>query len=161
MAIAEKLSPYGRSPAGGQQKSEALKTKMAEKSHEAEKGKGAEIDSMEWLLLFLAAGFIGVLSLILTVIGLIPVVGQIIYVIVNVPFDIIATGIFWLYLQYKGLGGYWWLTFGGGLASFIPVVDCLSWIVAVLILYLLVKAEKIPLAGEAIEKAARVASKVK
>ena len=151
MPLAEKL----------QQKSEALKEKLTKKSQETEKGKGVELDSTEWLLLFLAAGYISVLSIILTIIGLIPAVGQIIYVIANASLDIIATGIFWFYLQYKGLGHYWWLAFGGGLASFIPVADWASWLVAVLILYFLVKAEKIPLAGEAIEKAAKAAQKIK
>ena len=120
-----------------------------------------EIDWAEWLLLFLAAGYISIISIILTIVGLIPAVGQVIYVIANASLDLIATGAFWLYLQFKGLGGYWWLIFGGGLASFIPVVDWASWIVAVLILYFLVKAEKIPLAGGAIEKAAKTASKLK
>ena len=151
MAIAEKL----------QQKKAALKEKLSKKSQEAEKGKGAEIDSAEWLLLFLAAGYISIISIILTIVGLIPAVGQVIYIIANVPLDLIATGAFWLYLQFKELGGYWWLIFGGGLSSFIPVVDWASWIVGVLILYFLVKAEKIPLAGEAIEKAAKAASKIK
>ena len=151
MAIAEKL----------EQKRGALKEKLSKKSQEAEKSKGVEIDSAEWLLLFLAAGYIGIISIILTIVGLIPYVGQTIYVIANVPLDIMATAIFWFYLQHKGLGGYWWLTFGGGLASFIPVVDWASWIISVLILYFLVKAEKIPLAGEAIEKAAKAASKIK
>ena len=151
MPLAEKL----------EKKLEKKKKELAEKSQKAEKGKGAEIDWAEWLLLFLAAGYIGVISIILTIIGLIPVVGQVIYVIANVSLDLIATGAFWLYLQFKGLGGYWWLAFGGGLASFIPVADWASWIVAVLILYFLVKAEKIPLAGEAIEKAAKAAPKIK
>jgi len=151
MALAEKL----------QQKKEALKEKLVQKSQKTEKGRGTEINWAEWLLLFLAAGYIGVISIILTIIGLIPYVGQTIYVIANAPFDIITTGIFWFYLQYKGLGGYWWLAFGGGLASFIPVADWASWMVAVLILYFLVKAEKIPLAGEAIEKAAKAISKIK
>ena len=116
---------------------------------------------MEWLLLFLGAGYIDILFIFLTIIGLIPVVGQIIYVIADPIMNIIATGIFWFYLQNKGLGGYWWLAFGGGLAGLVPVVNWASWIMSVLILYFLVKAEKIPLAGEIIEKAAKVASKIK
>lgn len=151
MAIAEKL----------QQRLEKTKEKLAEKSKSAENKSAAKIDSSEWLLLFLGAGYIGILSILLTIVGLIPFVGQTIYVIANVSLDIITTGIFWFYLQYKGLGGYWWLTFGGGLVSFIPIADWISWIIAVLILYFLVKAEKIPLAGEAIQKAAKVASKIK
>lgn len=151
MAIAGKL----------QQKLEKKKEKLTEKSKNAENEGAAKIDSGEWLLLFLGAGYIGILSILLTIVGLIPFVGQTIYVIANVSFDIITTGIFWFYLQYKGLGGYWWLTFGGGLASFIPIVDWISWIIAVLILYFLVKAEKIPLAGEAVQKLAKVASKIK
>jgi len=161
MAIAEKLSPSGRPPVGGQQKKGVLKEKLNKKSQEAEKSEGTKIDWTEWLLLFLAAGYIGILSIILTIIGLIPDVGQTVYVIANALFDIITTGIFWFYLQHKGLGHYWWLAFGGGLASFIPVADWASWMVAVLILYFLIKAEKIPFAGEAIEKAAKVASKLK
>ncbi len=139
----------------------AIAEKLNKKSQEAEKSEGAKIDWTEWLLLFLAAGYIGVLSIILTIIGFIPYVGQSIYVIANAPLDIIATGIFWFYLQHKGLGHYWWLAFGGGLASFFPVADWASWMLAVFILYLLVKAEKIPFAGEAIEKAAKAASKLK
>jgi len=53
------------------------------------------------------------------------------------------------------------LAFGGGLANLTPVVNWFGWVLAVLILYFLVKAEKIPLAGEAIEKAAKTASKIK
>ncbi|MBU2082384.1 hypothetical protein KKH14_03115 [Patescibacteria group bacterium] len=120
-----------------------------------------KIDSMEWLLLFLAAGYIDILFIFLAIIGLIPVVGQVIYVIVDPVMNIIAMGIFWFYLQYKGMGGYWWLAFGGGLAGLIPVVNWASWIMAVLILYFLVKAEKVPLAGEAIEKVSKIASKIK
>ena len=150
MAIAEKL----------EQKKEALKEKLSEKSQKAEEGKGVEIDWAEWLLLFLAAGYIDILFIILTVIGLIPIVGQVIYVIADPVMNIIITGMFWFYLQYKGLGGYWWLAFGGGLADLIPGVNWIGWTIAVLILYVLVKAEKIPLAGEAIEKAAKIASKV-
>ena len=151
MAIAEKL----------EQKKGALKEKLSKKSQEAEKSKGVEIDSAEWLLLFLAAGYIGIISIILTIVGLIPYVGQVIYTAANAVLDLTAMGLFWLYLHFKELGGYWWLAFGGGLASFIPVVDWASWIISVLILYFLVKAEKIPLAGEAIEKAAKAASKIK
>lgn len=151
MAIAEKLA----------KKETALKEKLAKKSQEAEKGENAEIDSGEWLLLFLGAGYIDLLFIILTIIGLIPVVGQAIYAIADPVINIIATGIFWFYLQHKGLGGYWWLAFGGGVANLFPVVNWVGWILAILILYFLVKAEKIPLAGEAIEKAAKAASKIK
>ena len=144
-----------------EKKKEKLAKKLAKKSQEAEKGKGVEIDSAEWLLLFLAAGYVDILFIILTVIGLIPIIGQVIYVIADPVMNIIATGIFWFYLQYKGLGGYWWLAFSGGVANLIPVINWFGWIGCVLILYFLVKAEKIPLAGEAIEKAAKVASKIK
>lgn len=150
MAIAEKLA----------KKETALKEKLTKKSQEAEKSKGAEIDSGEWLLLFLGAGYIDLLFIILTIIGLIPIVGQVIYAVADPVMNIIATGIFWFYLQHKGLGHYWWLAFGGGVANLLPVVNWVGWILAVLILYFLVKAEKIPLAGEAIEKAAKTASKV-
>jgi len=151
MPLAEKL----------QQKNETLKEKLVKKSQEAKKGKGVEIDSAEWLLLFLAAGYIDILFIILTIIGLIPAVGQVIYAIADPVMNLIATGIFWFYLQYKGLGHYWLLAFGGGLANLTPVVNWFGWVLAVLILYFLVKAEKIPLAGEAIEKAAKTASKIK
>ena len=151
ISLAEKL----------EQKRGALKEKLSKKSQEVKKGKGAEIDSGEWLLLFLGAGYIDILFIILTIIGLIPAVGQIIYAIADPVMNIIATGIFWFYLQYKGLGGYWWLAFGGGVANLIPVVNWAGWLIAVLILYFLVKAEKIPLAGEAIEKAAKTAQKIK
>ena len=161
MAIAEKLSPYGRSPAGGQQRLEKKRDALAEKSKSAENKEGAQIDSGEWLLLFLGAGYIDILFVILTVIGLIPVIGQIIYVIADPALNLMATGIFWFYLQCKGLGGYWWIAFGGGLVNLIPMLNWIGWIIAVLILYILVKSEKIPLAGEAIQKVAKVASKVK
>ncbi|MDO8676283.1 MAG: hypothetical protein Q7K16_01380 [Candidatus Azambacteria bacterium] len=150
MAIAEKLS----------KKETALKEKLTKKSQEAEGGGSAEIDSMEWLILFLGAGYIDLLFVILTVVGLVPIVGQVIYAIADPVMNIIATGIFWLYLQHKGLGGYWWLAFGGGVANLFPVVNWVGWVISVLILYFLTKAEKIPLAGEAIKKAATVASKV-
>ena|SRR3989344_4499136 len=150
MTIAEKLA----------KRETALKEKLVKKSQETQARKTAEIDSMEWLLLFLGAGYIDLLFIILTIIGLVPIVGQVIYVIADPVMNIIATGIFWFYLQYKGLGGYWWIAFGGGLANLIPLVNWIGWIIAVLILYILVKAEKIPLAGEAIKKAAQTASKV-
>ena len=151
MAIAEKL----------EQKRGALQKKLNEKSQKTEKSRGAKIDWAEWLLLFLAAGYIDILFIILTIIGLIPVVGQVIYAIADPVMNIIAAGIFWFYLQHKGLGGYWWLAFGGGLANLIPLVNWIGWTIAVLILYFLVKAEKIPLAGEVIEKVAKAASKIK
>ena len=150
MAITEKLA----------KKETSLKEKLTKKSQEAEGGGAAEINSMEWLTLFLGAGYINLLFIILTIIGLIPIVGQAIYAITDPIMNIIATGIFWFYLQHKGLGGYWWLAFGGGVANLIPVVNWIGWIIAVLILYFLVKAEKIPFAGEAIKKAAKVVPKV-
>lgn len=151
MAITEKL----------EQKRGALKEKLSEKSQKTEGSGAAEIDSMEWLLLFLGAGYIDLLFIILTIIGLIPIVGQAIYAIADPAINIIATGIFWFYLQHKGLGAYWWLAFGGGVANLIPVVNWIGWVISVLILYFLVKAEKIPLAGEAIEKAVKTAQKIK
>ena len=151
MAIAEKL----------QQKLEKTRETLAEKSKTAEKSGAAQIDSGEWLLLFLAAGYIDILFILLTIIGLIPFVGQVAYVILDPTINLIAMTIFWFYLQHKGLGHYWWLAFGGGVANLIPVVNWIGWIMAVLILYFLVKAEKIPLAGEAIEKAAKTAQKIK
>lgn len=144
-----------------EKKLEKKKKELTEKSQKAEKDKGAKIDWVEWSLLFLAAGYIDILFIILTIVGLIPIIGQAIYVIADPALNLMAMGIFWLYLQYKGLGAYWWLAFGGGLANLIPIVNWIGWTIAVLILYLLVKAEKIPLVGEAIEKAAKAASKVK
>lgn len=151
MPLAEKLK----------QRLEKKRETLSEKSKNTENKDEAQIDSGEWLLLFLGAAYIDILFVILTVVGLIPFVGQIIYVIADPALNLIATGIFWFYLQYKGLGGYWWLAFGGGLANLIPAVNWVGWIIAVLILYFLVKAEKVPLAGEAIQKASKVASKVK
>ncbi len=151
MAIAEKL----------QQKLKKKKVVLAEKSKAAEKSEATKIDFGEWLLLFLASGFIDILFLILTIIGLIPFVGQAIYTVAAPSLNLITTLIFWFYLQYKGMSAYWWLAFGGGLAALIPVVNWAAWTIAVLILYFLVKAEKIPFAGEAIQKVAKVASKVK
>ena len=150
MAITEKL----------EQKLEKTKEKLTEKSQPTEKSTASQIDSGEWLLLFLGAAYIDILFIILTIIGLIPFVGQPIYAITDPILNLIVTLIFWFYLQYKGLSGYWWLAFGGGLANLIPIVNWAGWTIAVLILYLLVKAEKIPLAGEAIEKVAKNASKV-
>lgn len=144
-----------------QKKLEKTRENLAEKSKAAEKSGTAQIDSGDWLLLFLGAGYIDVLFIILAIVGLIPYVGQAIYAIADPTLDLIATGIFWFYLQYKGLGGYWWIAFGGGLINLVPVLNWIGWLVAVFILYLLVKAEKIPLAGEAIEKTAKAASKIK
>lgn len=151
MALAENL----------QQKRSALKEKISAKSQESETENGAEIDFAGWLLLFLGAGYIDILFILLTIVALIPIVGLAIYAIAEPILDLAATAIFWFYLQHKGLGQYWWLAFGGGLANLIPIVNWFGWIVSVLILYFLVKAEKIPLAGEAIEKAAKDASKIK
>lgn len=151
MPLAEKLK----------QKLEKKREELTEKSKSAENKRGAEIDSGEWLLLFLGAGYIDLLFIILTIVGLIPFVGQAIYAIADPTLNLLATGIFWFYLQYKGLSGYWWLAFGGGLANLIPLVNWIGWILAVLILYMLVKSEKVPLAGEVIQKAAKVASKIK
>jgi len=95
MAIAEKLS----------QKLDKTKQKLTKKSQVSEKNGVSEIDSGEWLLLFLGAAFIDILFVILTVIGLIPFIGQAIYVIADPALNLIATGIFWFYLQHKGLGG--------------------------------------------------------
>lgn len=150
MALAEKL----------QQKLEKKREALAEKSKTAEKNGAAQIDSGEWLLLFLASIYIDIIFVILTVVGLIPFVGQTIYAITDPALNLLLTFIFWFYLQYKGMGAYWWLSFGGGLANLIPVVNWAGWTLGVLILYFLVKAEKIPLAGEVIEKAAKAASKV-
>lgn len=151
MAITEKL----------QQKLGKTREKLTEKSKAAEKNEASQVDSGEWLLLFLGAAYIDILFIILTIIGLIPTIGQIIYAIVDPTLNLITTGIFWFYLQYKGMSAYWWLAFGGGLTNLIPVVNWIGWIIAVLILYFLVKAEKIPLAGEAIQKVTKIASRIK
>ena len=116
---------------------------------------------MEWLLLFMAADYIDILFILLAIIAFIPFVGFVAYAVLDPVLNLIATGIFWFYLQQKGLGGYWWLAFGGGVANLIPVVNWIGWVLSVLILYFLVKAEKVPLAGEAIKKAAKAASKIK
>lgn len=150
MAIAEKL----------QQKLDKKREALAEKSKAAEKSEAAKIDSGEWLLLFLASAFIDIIFILLAVVGMIPIVGQAIYAVADPALNLMLTFIFWFYIQYKGLGAYWWLSFGGGIINFIPVVNWIGWSVAVFILYLLVKAEKIPLAGEAIGKIAKTASKV-
>ena len=134
---------------------------LSKKSKSAVNEERSEIESGEWLLLFLGAGYIDFLFIILTIIGLIPFVGHAIYAIADPILNLIATGIFWLYLQHKGLGGYRWLAFGGGLANLIPLVNWIGWILAVFILYILVKSEKIPLAGELIEKTAKMFSKIK
>lgn len=150
MAIAEKL----------QQKLEKKKEALAEKSKAAEKNETAKVDSGEWLLLFLASIYIDIIFILLTVVGLIPVIGQTIYAIADPALNLLLMLIFWVYLQVKGLGAYWWLAFGGGLANLIPAVNWAGWTIAVLILYLLVKAEKVPLVGEAIKKAAKIAVKI-
>lgn len=156
MAIAEKL----------QQKLEKKKEALAEKSKSAEKGGEAQIDSGEWLLLFLASGFIDIIFIILTIIGLIPLVGQVIFAVVDPVLNLLFTYLFFFYLISKRMTAYWSLAFGGGLAGMIPVLDWISWTLAILTLYLVIKAKetalaKIPLAGEAIEKVAKTASKVK
>ncbi len=148
MAIAENL----------ENKKAAYKEKLNQKSKEADKEGGAKIDFGEWLLLFLGAGYIDLLFLLLAIVALIPALGLAIYAIADPILDIAATAIFWFYIQHKGLGKYWWLAFGGGLANLIPVVNWIGWLMSVSFLYLLVKAEKIPLAGEAIEKAAEAGS---
>ncbi|MBI4919812.1 hypothetical protein HY838_00720 [Candidatus Azambacteria bacterium] len=149
MALAENL----------QQKRGAFKEKISAKSQESETESGAEIDFAEWLLLFLGAGYIDILFILLTIIALIPIVGLVIYAVAEPILDLAATAIFWFYLQHKGLGQYWWLAFGGGLANLIPVVNWFGWVVSVLILYFLVKAEKIPMAGEAIKEASKITPK--
>ena len=142
-------------------KLEGMKEKMAEKAEKAEKGKETQIDSNEWLLLFLAAGYIQLLLIAVNIIGLIPFVGQAAYPFLAAAINIPVTGIFFLYLTQKGRAYYWWLAFGGGVANLVPIINWLGWIGCVAVFYFLVKAEKIPLAGEAIEKAAKTASKIK
>lgn len=151
MPIGEKL----------QQKLDKKRETLVEKSKTAERKGTAEIDSGEWLLLFLASGFIDIIFILLTVIGLIPIIGQIIYAIVDPALNLLLMFIFWIYIQYKGLGTYWWLSFGGGLADLLPIANWIGWSMAIFVLYLLVKAEKVPLAGEAIKKTAATAPKIK
>ena len=151
MAIAEKIN----------QKLEVMKAKMAEKAENAPKTGGAEIDSGEWMLLFLAAGFVEILVVLITVFGLIPVIGQVGYPILIGTLNIIVSGAFFLYLMDKGLSQYWGLAFGGGLANLIPILNWFGWVGCVLALYFMVEAQKIPLAGEAIAKVAQAAPKIK
>ena len=151
MAIAEKLN----------KKLEGLKGKITKKSEKAKKGKETAIDSNEWLLLFLAAGYVQLILIAINVIGLIPFVGQAAYPVLVAAVNIPVTGAFFLYLTLKGRAYYWGLAFGGGVANLIPVINWLGWVGCVVIFYFLVKAEKVPLAGEAIEKAAKAASKIK
>ena len=145
---------------------EKLKINLNERSQEisSETKDGDEkppIDGMDWLLLFMAAGYIDILFIVLAIIAFIPFVGFVAYSILDPVLNLAATFIFWFYLMSKGRGGYWWLAFGGGLAGLVPVVNWFSWIVSVMVFYGLVKAEKIPLAGEAIKVAAQAASKIK
>ena len=131
---------------------ETFKNKINEKSKKTQNAEGASIDSMSWLLLFLGAGFIDILFILLVIVGFIPVAGQVIYAIVDPILNMTATAIFWFYLQYKGLDGYWWLAFGGGLAGIVPVVNWFSWIFSVLILYFLTKSDTIKKAAETVSK---------
>lgn len=152
MALAEKLT----------KKLEKRTAEYAEKSKAAGIPKGAHLESGDWLLLFIASIYIDILFVILTIIGLIPAVGQVIYAICDPGLNFLVAGIFWLYLYNKGLSGYWYWAFGSGLANFIPVVNFFGWTLSVIILYTLVTtAEKVPLAGKAIEMAAKATSKIK
>ncbi len=149
MVITEKL----------QQKTDKMKAKMAEKAEKAEQ-REANIDFGEWLILFMAAGFTEIILIVFIIIGLFPVLGQIAYPILVGILNAAVSGLFFLYLMQKGLTRYWWLAFGGGVANLIPVLNWFGWIGCVMILYFLVKAEEIPLVGETIEKAAKIASKI-
>jgi hypothetical protein len=152
MALAEKLT----------KKLEKRTAEFAEKSKAAGIPKGAHLESGDWLLLFLASIYVDILFVILTVIGLIPIIGQVIYAICDPGLNFLVAGIFWMYLYNKGLGGYWYLAFGGGLANFIPVVNWFGWTLAVIILYTLVTAaEKVPWVGKVIEIASKATPKVK
>lgn len=151
MAIAEKL----------QKKLEGMKEKMAEKSQKTEEGIGTKIDSGEWLLLLLISLFVDVLFIILIIVGAFPIVGQIVYAFAEPALNLIIMGIFWWYLQHKGLGHYWWLATGGWLVNLVPILNWIGWTIVIIILYFLTKAEKIPLADRAIEKAAKAVSKIK
>lgn len=155
MAIAEKLTKK----LGAVE--EKLKEKAQKMAESAPKGEEKKIDSSEWTWLFLAAGFVEIIIIIITVIGIIPAVGQVAYPILMGCLNIIVSGSFFLFLYQKGYAQYWGLAFGGGVANMIPVLNWLGWIGCVLILYFLTKAEKVPLAGKAIEMAAKATSKIK
>src|SRR3989304_2772332 len=105
MALAEKL----------QQKLEKQRAKFAEKSAAAKSGAEKEIDSTEWILLFLAAGYIEFLFFAITLFGAIPIIGQAGYPILDISLNILVTGGFFLYLMSKNMAHYWGLAFGGGL----------------------------------------------
>ena len=91
---------------------EKLQQKLNKKSQEQgdEKNRGAEIDSAEWLLLFLGAGYIDILFILLAIIAFIPFVGFVAYAILDPILNLTATAIFWFYLQYKQTD----LTFSSG-----------------------------------------------
>ena len=88
MAIADKL----------QQKLEKKREALAEKSKAALKGEAAKIDSGEWLLLFLASIYIDIIFVILTVVGMIPFVGQVIYAIAVPALNLLSVHIILIYL---------------------------------------------------------------
>lgn len=151
MPLAEKIK----------QKVEGMKEKMAEKSQKSEKGGGVEIDSGEWLLLVLASLFADIIFVLLTIIGALPFIGQVFYALAEPIFNLFLMSAFWFYLQHKGLGHYWWLATSSWFINLVPVLNWIGWTVAIIILYFLVKAEKVPLAGEALEKATKTAAKIK
>ncbi len=134
---------------------------IAEELKTKENKTGGALDFGDWLLLFLGSVFVDIIFVLIAVIGLIPLVGQVFYAFLDPILNASAAFGLWIYLQFKGLGGYWYLAFGGGLAGLVPVINWFSWTLGIMILYFLVKAEAVPLAGEAISKAVKAASKIK
>lgn len=151
MALAEKLKAKQ-----AQIRESLTKRSKAEAENEKEE---SPLNSFHWTLLFMLSILADFLFIILAVIGLIPLIGQLIYIIFEPTLDIIAASSFWLFLQYKGLGQYWWLAFGSGLFNLIPVINWFGWTLGVFILWVLItKVQKVPLAREALEKGAKLSS---
>jgi len=138
-----------------------MNAKMAEKAEGDEGGKESEIDSGEWLLLFLASLFVDIIFVLFVIIGVLPFIGQVFYALAEPIFNLFVMSVFWFYLQHKGLGHYWWLATSSWIVNLVPILNWIGWTLAILILYFLTKAEKVPFAGEALEKAAKTASKIK
>lgn len=149
-------------------KQERLQEKLKEKSQKSfqkaqETGEASEskIDSGDWVILFLASLFVDFGFVILSLVGAIPFIGQVFYAVTAPILSAVTSFILWLYLQHKGLGQYWWIAFGLGLGSTVPILNWFVFTIGILVIYTLSQAEKIPLGGKIIEKTAKLASVAK
>ncbi|OGD29770.1 hypothetical protein A2833_01745 [Candidatus Azambacteria bacterium RIFCSPHIGHO2_01_FULL_44_55] len=118
-----------------------------------------EEKNIPWTILFGIAGFLDLISLGISLITLIPIIGWILGPIANISVTIIAGFSFWIYFLWKG-HNFWKGALGSTIIESIPFINMLpAWTAYVAGAYLNIKGLQLP-AVQKLGFAAKIASKI-